>query len=69
MPSIYVSILPLFIAFGIPLWIIVYLQTYRHFPKMEPSRRVWSSITNATLVAGSVILITYLAWILLERSL
>jgi len=50
---------PIISIFGIIEWIIVFLETYRHFPKMEKSNRIRNSTIDATLMTVTITAITY----------
>jgi len=62
MPSqnILLIILPIVAVFGITLWIMIFLNTYRHFPKMNPEERIRMCIENATIITLILIGIIYL---------
>lgn len=61
--SILIS-LPFFVA----LWLMIFLNVYRHFPKMEPSKRIKLSIENATYPTLILSGIIYLAlWFILRN--
>ena len=55
--------------FGILLWIMVFLQTYRHFPKMSKRQRLLMSVGIATLLTFIVLVICFLSMILLTKQL
>jgi len=55
--------------FGILLWIMVFLQTYRHFPKMSKKQRIILSVGIATLLTFIVLVICFLSMILLTKQL
>ena len=58
--------LPVLIVFGIILWLMIFLNTYRHFPKMDSEERLWLCIVNATSLTGILIGIVYLfLWFIL----
>ena len=59
----YQSLLPLaIIAIFIPIgWMMIFFQTYRHFPKMERNRRLWMSFVNATGLSLFISAICYIA--------
>lgn len=51
---------PIFALFGSLLWIMVFIENYRHFPKMGQKERLWMSLSNATLIALGVVMFAYL---------
>jgi len=54
--------------FGIFLWLIIFLNTYRHFPKMEKSKRINLSVLNATIPTVTILaLILFVLWIVLNN--
>ena len=48
--------------FGLLGWLMVFLETYRHFPKMDSDERFRLSFTNATVMTGMVLVIVYIAF-------
>ena len=59
----YLIALPIFIAFGVPFWFMIFLQTYRHFPKMESAKRMSMSISSATILTAILLGVVFLAWL------
>ena len=59
----YLLVLPIFVVFGIPAWVMFFLQTYRHFPKMEPAKRLSMSIVNATILTAVLLGVVFIAWL------
>ena len=60
--------LPITIIFGISFWIMIFLNNYRHFPKMDSKERLWSCIVNATLMTAMLTGLVYLAlWFFLQN--
>jgi len=51
--------IPIMAVFGIIGWVMFFLETYRHFPKMDSSQRMALSLTNATVMLGMFIVIVY----------
>ena len=49
------------IGFGSILWLMVFLQTYLHFPKMEKDKRLQTSIEMATSLALAMIVLSMVA--------
>jgi len=53
--------------FVLLLWLMIFLQTYQHFPKMEKRKRLLMSIGNATALSLSVAILAIASlWLLLE---
>ena len=50
---------PIVAIFGIIEWVIVFLETYRHFPRMEKQKRIMNSVYDATLMTVTITAITY----------
>ena len=65
----YLLALPIFIAFGVPFWFMIFLQTYRHFPKMEPAKRLSMSITSATILTALLLGCVFLAWLYIAAQI
>lgn len=59
--------LPIAVIFGIIEWIIVFLETYRHFPKMERQKRIRNSVYDATIMSVIMTAIIYFFMYLLLR--
>nr|AQS28351.1 hypothetical protein [uncultured archaeon] len=56
------------LPFWIALWLMIFLNTYRHFPKMERGERLRLSAINATVPTLILIGIIYLAlWFVLQN--
>ena len=49
--------LPVIAIFGVVLWLMIFMETYRHFPKMDGQKRLEYSIINATGITLIIILI------------
>ncbi len=60
--------LPAALLFGPLFWAMVYLQTYRHFPKMERRKRVVHAATAATVLTLFLLAVVLLALYLVARS-
>ncbi len=54
------------LVFGLVGWLMVFLETYRHFPKMEKTERIRLSVTNATVMTIMLVVVCYIALQLLE---
>ncbi|MEM0465279.1 MAG: hypothetical protein QXW97_01095 [Candidatus Pacearchaeota archaeon] len=62
--------LPIVTIFGIALFAMIFLNTYRQFPKMNSEERFWLCFKNATFITLTVIIIFYLfLWFFLEKFL
>ena len=46
--------------FGIIAWLQIYMETYRHFPKMDKHQRIIMSATSATIAAIILLIAVYL---------
>jgi len=46
--------IPIFAVFGIAHWLMIFMETYRHFPKMDGLERWKFSLINST---GSLLII------------
>ncbi len=65
----YLLMLPFIILGGIVIWIMVFLGTYPHFPRMEKAKRLRHSITSATVMALMIMAILFVALYLLDSIL
>ena len=52
-------LVPLFLVFSVIEWLIVFLETYRHFPKMEKEKRIRNSIIDASVFTFTIFFILY----------
>ena len=60
--------LPISAFFGIAFWLMIFLSTYKQFPKMNPEERLWLCIVNATVLTVMLMSIVYLAlWFILQN--
>jgi hypothetical protein len=67
-PNLLLITLPITAVFGIVFWIMIFLNTYRHFPKMNPEERLWMCIINSTLMTLILMGIVYLfLWFILQK--
>lgn len=48
------------VVLSVIAWIMVFLETYRHFPKMEKAKRISMSVQSATLLALVIIVLGFL---------
>ena len=46
--------------FSIFAWITVFMETYRHFPKMDKAERIWMAAKSATLLAVTLVVLGFL---------
>jgi len=69
-PNLLLITLPVVAVFGIAFWLMIFLNTYRHFPKMNPEERLRKSIVDATAITILLIGIVYLfLWFILQNFL
>ncbi|MEM3374459.1 MAG: hypothetical protein QXE31_04525 [Candidatus Woesearchaeota archaeon] len=52
---------PFMIFAGIIVFMFVFLETYRHFPKMEKQKRIEYSLSIAIIMALAIMAILYFA--------
>jgi small neutral amino acid transporter SnatA (MarC family) len=50
---------PLLLVFSVIEWLIIFLEIYRHFPKMEKNKRIWNSVVDATTFTFIIFIILY----------
>jgi len=50
---------PIATMFGIIEWVIIFLESYRHFPEMEKQKRIKNSVYNATIMTIVMTAIIY----------
>jgi hypothetical protein len=68
LPNLLLITLPIVAVFGTALWVMIFLNTYRHFPKMNPEERFWMCIVNSTIMTLILIGIVYFfLWFILEN--
>ena len=66
--NILIITIPIFAVFGIAFWLMIFLNNYRHFPKMNPTERLWMCIESATMITLILIGIIYLfLWFILQN--
>lgn len=66
--ELFVSSVLISIPFLAAFWLMVFLNTYRHFPKMAHKERVWLSIQNATFPTFALAAIIFIAlWLALQK--
>jgi len=56
-------------TFGSLFWIMIFLQTYRHFPKIDNRERFLMSAKSATILTGILLAVTYVSLLLLMRMI
>jgi hypothetical protein len=59
MISFYLAVSPIMLGFGALLWIMIFLESYRHFPKMSKTERMQRAVTNATIATIAVLAVVY----------
>ncbi|MBU5689489.1 MAG: hypothetical protein KQA41_04710 [Candidatus Aenigmarchaeota archaeon] len=52
--------MPIIILFGIFGWITIFLETWRHWPKLETKKRIEMSVSNATFLTLFLIISIYI---------
>ncbi|MEM4554678.1 MAG: hypothetical protein QXT25_02410 [Candidatus Anstonellaceae archaeon] len=57
---------PMAIAFGAFAWILVFAETYRHFPKMEKVKRIEYSAKQATFLVAFLVAAVLAALLILQ---
>ena len=57
----YLIPIPAMILGGIIIWIMIFLGTYPHFPKMDKLKRIEFSVTSATIMAIALMIILFIA--------
>jgi len=65
----YLFPIPFVIFGGITIWIIVFLETYRHFPKMGKQRKIEMCSINATVLAFILMITVYVFMIIILREI
>ncbi len=65
----YLLMLPFIALGGIVIWIMVFLGTYPHFPRMEKAKRLTHSIASATVMAVVIMVILFISLYLLDNIL
>ncbi len=60
---------PIALLFGSLLWVMVFLQTYRHFPKMDPRQRFWMGCKSATTMTAVLLAIVFVFLYVIVRQL
>jgi uncharacterized membrane protein YidH (DUF202 family) len=65
----YLLPIPFIIFGGIIIWVMVFLGTYMHFPKMDRRKRIEFSVTSATIMAVAFMVILLIAMNLLIKGI
>jgi len=65
----YLLPIPFIIFGGIIIWIMIFLGTYPHFPKMEKQKRIELSFTSATIMAVTLMVILSIAMYFLMKMI
>jgi len=65
----YLLPIPFIILGGIIIWIMIFLGTYPHFQKMEERKRIELSVTNATIMAVTLMVILSIAMYFLIKMI
>ena len=65
----YLLPIPFIILGGIIIWIMIFLGTYPHFPKMEKRKRIEFSVTSATIMAVTLMVILSIAMYFLMKMI
>jgi len=53
--------IPIMVVFGVIGWVMIFLETYRHFPKMDAEKRMALSLTNATVMTVMFVVLVYVS--------
>jgi len=62
--------IPILAGFGLVFWFMIFLNNFRHFPKMDSKKRLWMSILNATILTLVLVAIIFLfLWLILQYFL
>jgi len=65
----YLLPIPFIILAGIIIWIMIFLGTYPHFPKMEKRKRIELSVTSAIIMAVTLMVILSIAMYFLMKMI
>jgi len=65
----YLFPIPFAVFSGIVIWIMIFLGTYRHFPKMDKRERIEFSITSATIMAVVLMGVLFFAMLLFMKEI
>jgi len=63
----YLIVAPAAVFGGILIWVMIFFETYRHFPRMEKRERVWMSVNSATMTALIFIVVIFVSMAVLIR--
>jgi len=53
------ALVPVLLVFSVIEWLIIFLETYRHFPKMEENKRIRNSIIDASIFTFTIFFFLY----------
>jgi len=53
------ALVPVLLVFSAIEWLIIFLETYRHFPKMEENKRIRNSIIDASIFTFTIFFFLY----------
>ena len=62
-----IAALPIALLFTAILWIMVFIETYMHFPKMDPKQRLGMSLFNASVLSVFLLVFVFIALYLVLR--
>jgi hypothetical protein len=61
----YLAMIPVVAVFGIIGWIMIFLETYMHFPKLDKRERIKMGAVNATVLVLILIVVVYLSMLVI----
>jgi len=64
----YLATIPVVAVFGIIGWIMIFLETYMHFPKLDKRERIKMGAVNATVLVLILIAVVYLSMLVFLRD-
>ena len=62
-------VLVLALGFCVPFWLMIFIATYVHFPKMEKRKRILMGIESATALVLLVLALTFISLVILGFKL
>ncbi len=65
----YLFLIPFVVLGSTIIWMMVFLGTYPHFPRMEKQKRIALSAKNATVMTAVLMLIIVITLYILARVL
>lgn len=60
MVNAYIAFLPIILIFAALGWITIFLETWRRWPKLERTKRIAMSVSNATFLSLAVVAAVYI---------